>query len=324
MRFEPVTETPETRIRPQRISVGARLPAAFGGPRGIRPDQTAQTGGGSVDRLRALHLAFSGVSIVLGSRAPTYRIGGGVSEEVMLNLVVRGRRRFELGGRETEGGPGSAVVTPTPNSGAAWFEPGGRYLSLFAPDRAVRAGAPGVQLEGLRALAPTIPALKLLTSYVGGLMKEQVGVDRTSAAAIADHLVDLCALLLGAQGDAREQAELRGLRAAQRAGVIEAIRAGAAVPGFSLEIVAGQLGVAPRCVLDLLEEVGASFDAFVAARRLDVVRERLDDPAYDRMTVADLASSCGFADLKAFHRQFAARFGEPAAAVRSNRGKRRS
>ena len=49
------------------------------------------------------------------------------------------------------------------------------------------------------------------------------------------------------------------------------------------------------------------------------VRARLADPQFAGMTIPEIATACGFADLQRFRSQFVARFGDAPAAFRATR-----
>ena len=317
----------DDRIKPLWISIDEGLPEAITSAWKLRPEGSTPSdeAGGASDarRLRqsAVFLHVPDAALLSGGRASAYRWIKGKPEngraEFLLSLVLMGRRRFEQMGRDFEGRAGSAIFASNIEGGRFSFGADGRYLGVNVLAQSLHARVPNVEARLMQPIAPDSQALRLLSDYVSSLMKCDEGLDRDMARSVADHVVDLCALLLGARGDERALAETRGLRAAQKAAICAAIDAGAATPGFSAQAVAEQLGVPSRYVHFLLEQGGEGFGRLVAARRLALARARLADPRFGRMTVAEVASSCGFVDLQQFHRQFRARFGDAPSGFRA-------
>jgi AraC-like DNA-binding protein len=148
-----------------------------------------------------------------------------------------------------------------------------------------------------------------LKRYIETLRQLQGRPDPALGEHVEATLLDLIALILGAQGDSAEIARMRGLRAARLQEVLAAIRKGFADPLLSPARVALQLGVSPRYVNDLLQETGASFAERVMELRLQKARSMLGDRRHDRLKVIDIAFDCGFNDVSYFNRCFRRRFG---------------
>ncbi len=315
------------RIRPQRLFVGAEMPKAITSVWKLRRESQADAARGELEtvgaRPSALFLSLPGASFCSGARAAGY--GQEKSRfrteraELLLNFTLEGCCRVEQLGQDIESGKGVAVFTSSVESGRYSYQNQGRYLSVAVPATSLQDRIRNVESRLMQPTAPDSPPMRLLSAYVSTLMKSENGLDREVAHSVADHVADLFALLLGARGNERALAETRGVRAAQRSVIHEAIDAGAATPGFSAQTIAAQLGLSPRYVHFLLEEGGTGFGSLVAARRLVLARERLADPQFARMTIAEIAMACGFTDLQRFRLQFIARFGDAPSAFRVKR-----
>jgi AraC-like DNA-binding protein len=127
---------------------------------------------------------------------------------------------------------------------------------------------------------------------------------------IATTLIDLVALVLGANGDSADLARTRGLRAARLEDVFALIRKHYADPECSTAHVASKLGLTPRYVNDLLQETGVGFAERVTELRLQAARRMLADKSNDRRKVIDVAYAVGFGEVSYFNRRFRQRFGE--------------
>ena len=233
--------------------------------------------------------------------------------------MLHGGRRLDQMGRSHEGAEGSAFFASDIDNGVLTYEPDGLYVSVFLPTRALLARVPEAETRFMEPIAPDSQALRLLTSYVSALMKSAGGLDPAAAASVADHIVDLCALLVGAEGHQRELAEGRGLREAQRSQIAEAIEAGAATPGFTARTVARKLRLTEREVHDLLWEAGQSYSNLVNERKVEIARQRLGDPRSSGLSIEEIAFLSGFMDLKKFVRAFETRSGDTPSDFRSGR-----
>lgn len=126
---------------------------------------------------------------------------------------------------------------------------------------------------------------------------------------MAETIVDLVGLAIGAKGDAAEMAGVRGLRAARLSAITARIRDGFTDPGFAAASIARDLRLSLRYVHDLLQESGNSFSERVLALRLHRAREMLADSSFDHLRIGQIAYACGFSDVSYFNRSFRRRFG---------------
>lgn len=152
-------------------------------------------------------------------------------------------------------------------------------------------------------------ALRLLLSYLENTRDIDFAGSPQAASLYDDHLRDLLALALGAEGDARMVVEQRGGRAARRDAILKMIAAALADPELSIGVVAQHLGITPRYVNMLLEETGHSFSEHLLDKRLGQAAALLTDPRYREQKIAAIAFACGFGDLSYFNRTFRRRYG---------------
>jgi AraC-like DNA-binding protein len=127
----------------------------------------------------------------------------------------------------------------------------------------------------------------------------------------------LIVLALGARGDVRDLAEVRGVRAGRRAAILREIDANLNDPRLSAAILAHRLGITTRYVHQLFEEIGQTFSVYVLNIRLDRVAHVLREPRRANQKIAAIAFEVGFSDLSHFNRSFRRRFGETPTAVRT-------
>jgi len=159
-------------------------------------------------------------------------------------------------------------------------------------------------------------ARRLLFGYIGGTLRVPLETGSRAAELYGEHLVDLVALAIGAEGEAREIAEQRGARAARLAAIQRMISQQFGNPGLNAATIAVQLGVTPRYVHLLMEPTGRSFTQHLLDQRLEQAAALLRDPRRQDRQIADVARETGFTDLSHFNRVFRRRFGDTPSGVR--------
>jgi AraC-like DNA-binding protein len=135
--------------------------------------------------------------------------------------------------------------------------------------------------------------------------------------AMAQHILDLVGLCLGADKDAAHAAEQRGLAAARLDAIKADILHALGTSDLDLERVASRHRVSPRYVQHLFERAGTSFTSFVLEQRLRLAHRLLGDPINRWRKVSDIAAVSGFCDISYFNRAFRARFGATPTEVRT-------
>lgn len=209
----------------------------------------------------------------------------------------------------------------------AWLKPGDAYLvtscepQLFERHTSGEIFAVRVRRDDMAPLLQhaddhpgrTIPSgtqgLQLLHRYIG-LLDEFAPLEDTKTLALATgHVHDLLALALGAEGEARERAGQRGLRAAQLMIIKAHIERNLSHSDLSPDALAARFGMSARSIQRLFERDGTAFTEFLRERRLLFARRMLVSPRFDGRRIADIALDAGFADISYFNREFRRRFG---------------
>jgi len=318
----------DDRVGVRALTGDEDLPTSIASALNVRPesleisrDRGAERGGAAV-RSPTLLLDLPDATLMSGAGAATFRLNRGdhtnAGGRILLSLVVGGRRRFEQASRSHEGAAGSAVFVSDSEDGSL-RQTDGQYVSVFLPMQSVLKRAPQAEARLMQSIAPDLPPVRLFAAYASSLLKSADGLSHSFAAAAADHVADLCALMLGASGDERALAERRGVREAQRCRIAEAIEAGAATPGFTARSVAGRLGLTEREIHDLLWETGQSYTELVSDRRAAVAGARLADPRDAHLAIEEIAFLSGFMDFEKFNRAFEAQFGDTPEDYRAGR-----
>jgi len=83
-----------------------------------------------------------------------------------------------------------------------------------------------------------------------------------------------------------------------------------AEPDFGVNEIAALHGVSARTVQSVFAGEGDTVTRWMLRARLELARERLGSPAWERASVARIAYACGWRDASGFHRAFRERFGD--------------
>lgn len=141
-------------------------------------------------------------------------------------------------------------------------------------------------------------------------------LDAVANHAMAQHLVDLVSLCLGAGGDTAELARRRGVAAARLDAVKADILGRLAQADAGLATIAAAHGISTRYVQHLFELAGTSFTGFVLEQRLLRAYRFLRQPMNRRRKISTIAATVGFSDISYFNRAFKVRFGATPTDVR--------
>lgn len=154
----------------------------------------------------------------------------------------------------------------------------------------------------------SMPAARLLQNYAGSLLGDE-DIGAAEQALFASHIVDLAALMLGANRDAEQDAKKSGVRAARRRAIKADIAAQLTNPDLSLDWIARRHRLSNAYVRALFYDEGTSFTDYVLNERLDHARCLLLSPYLTDQNIATLALMAGFGDISWFNQSFRRRFG---------------
>jgi AraC-like DNA-binding protein len=157
---------------------------------------------------------------------------------------------------------------------------------------------------------PSNPVTRHLKQYLALVSHlDETDEDGRLGGFVERTLLELVALSLGATKDTEQLTPRRGLRSARVQLVLARMAAGFFDPGFSLRVVANELGLSERYIQDLLQETGTPFTARLLELRLQHARKMLSDARHDLLKISEIATACGFNEVPYFNRCFRRRFG---------------
>ena len=219
---------------------------------------------------------------------------------------------FRHCGREFTLRPGAIVLLKLDEPFfAADGASGKRFTNVHLPMTTLRAMVPDVENLVGRELEPG-GALSLTMDYGDMLLRHPEAVEEAGML-IANHLLDLAALGLGARGDLAVASQRGGLRAVRLKAVLDILQRRFTDPDFSAQKLAEAAGLSERYVNELLYDAGASFTTRLNELRM---RKAADLLVREERRISDIAFECGFNDLSYFNRCFRRRFGLTPTAAR--------
>lgn len=170
------------------------------------------------------------------------------------------------------------------------------------------AALPGLDEHPVRRIAPDVPALALLSSYVGMLRRDGPATDPLVAGRVASHITDLIAHAISTtkEGEPARQCATSAVRLREmKAYIVRNL----ARPDLSIVAVAAHHRLPLRYVQRLFQAEDITFTDFVLGERLAHARRLLIDPRLRDRPVGIIAHESSFTNHTYFDRAFRGRFG---------------
>jgi len=240
------------------------------------------------------------------------------NDDLFVALVQSGNAYHTQRGCDVELGPGDAIVCDNAYACEVYCATDLRFTSVIIRRSAMEKLLPSTDRLAGATLDRDDVARQLLFGYLGGTLDVESDGSGPAMQLYGEHIIDLVALALGAEGDAREFVEQRSVGAVRRVAILREIETRATDPGLNADTIASGLGITSRYLRLPLEETGRSFSQHVLEKRLDRAAGLLRDPRRDGYKVSAIAFECGFSDLSYFNRAFRRRFGETPSDARQN------
>ena len=223
---------------------------------------------------------------------------------IELFVPVNGTARVEQGSSRTVLGPGDMVLMDIDRPVMVWH--GGDFTGMTLIVPAARAEQRGLGrlrdtiLDGSRGLG------RIARDMLDGLREERTALDSVRFDAVAERLVDLVSLAgTTVEGPGAESTHRQDIEASIR----RYARDHVADPNLSARMIATGLGWSLRYVQAILRDAGTTPSELIRAERMALARTRLENPALQRHSIADIGRSCGFHSPSAFTAAFRHTFG---------------
>jgi AraC-like DNA-binding protein len=228
-----------------------------------------------------------------------------------VNLQLTGRNHFRTSRDETLRQPGDLTLNYCNQPFSIDILPGEPYsmIGLFFKKSAIADFLkPGIQIQNANlshhSLGPAlIGCLSVLNRrYLLASEQELASLYSASISLITASLAQDAGLI---EGIATDQTRVRdGLLSSIKSFIDDNLRDALLSPGMA----AVRFGISVRYLHKLFSATGESFSDYVLSRRLEQAKQDLRDPAYDRLSIAEIGYRSGFNDLSSFYRNFKTRF----------------
>jgi AraC-like DNA-binding protein len=269
--------------------------------------------------LPQLQLLSGALSAVRIERTREFLADG--NDDVALIINRAGLISAIARGREVTLREGDAVLINSGEMGVFDRLTAGGSFSIRIPRSVLSPLVVDLDDAVMRLIPRCASALRLLASYAGPLLEQDVLETPELQRLAVTHVHDLVALVLGATRDAGDVAHGRGRGAALLRAAKAFIVENSSTPSLSIGSVAQHLGVTPRYLQKLFETDGATFSNFLLGRRLARAHRMLTNPGFDASQVSAIAYDAGFGDLSYFNRNFRHRYGATPREVRKSRAR---
>jgi AraC-like DNA-binding protein len=259
---------------------------------------------------RAVHVDITksflpGLGILSGAVCGLRHGGRADADDLFFGLNVAGFGTIVQRGREITPGDGDAFVVNTAAGAFAAFRPEyARFVGLRVPRKIISPLVKDLGGDGLRLIPSATDSLKLLASYLGGLLSSRMLAAPETARLVVTHVHDLIALSLGATGDAIALADDRSIPAVRLRAIKSDIVANLEDERMTIGVIAARHRVTPRYVHRLFEREGITYTQFMLRQRLERAYRMLRDPRFAATNISSIAYEVGFGDLSYFNRAF--------------------
>jgi AraC-like DNA-binding protein len=252
------------------------------------------TGSGSLSPMRTRHIAELSDN-----------------DDLVLVVMKSGIGELNQYGRVATISDGDAVLAA--NGAPASFTglTPGRVINFRFRRDLLRPHVPNLDDLVARPITKNNRVLQLLVGYASVLNDQGELATAELRRAVAAHMHDLAALLLGGKAELQPGAEVargRGLRAARLQAVKKDILQRIAQSSLSVSEIARSQRISERYLSKLFASDGTTFTDFVREARLGRAHRMLIDPAQDHRPIHAIAYENGFGDLSYFNRTFRQRY----------------
>lgn len=231
------------------------------------------------------------------------------AQDDLLLILADSELVMRLPGREDQViRPGDGFLLSFARQMQLTIQGSGHIRSIRVPHRSIAAAAPHIGSAPALLLHRDTPALSLLSRY-SGLLEEEPLNGRAAQQMAARHLQELIALVTGASGDLRKQAEEASVAAARRLAVRAEIARNLGNTNLGIKGIALQQQVTPRHLQRLFAQEGTSFSDVLRQARVARARTLLEDPGNRNRTILSIALECGFPEASALNRAFRHEYG---------------
>jgi AraC-like DNA-binding protein len=186
---------------------------------------------------------------------------------------------------------------------------GSHFAAIRIPRSELLSICPTAEARLSRAIVDNEPLRETIARYYAFAADAAVRLDPIAQRLVAQHMIDLVALLLGTGPEETELATRRGYSAARLHAIEADIVDHLADGDLTIDSIAQRRGLSPKQIQRTFERNGKTFTEFVREQRLLRATRLLASPGNRGKKIAEIAFDAGFGDLSYFNRAFRERFG---------------
>ncbi len=243
------------------------------------------------------------------------------NDDVILYLHQAGSRTVSQLGREATIETGGAVLLSNAEASTTIVPDASRFACIAVPRKPMMALVPNLDDLLVRTLPADAGVLQLLENYLTVLEDARLAGTPGLQHAVANHIHDLVAVILGAVRDHFQIACRPGIRAARLHAIKADITTNFTDGDVSASALATRHRVTARYIHKLFEREGTTLSKFVLGQRLSHAHRMLTDPRSTGQTIGALAFAAGFGDLSTFNHAFRRHYGATPSEVRASCGR---
>jgi len=263
----------------------------------------------TVEVARVGALSFGAAHGTSGSFLRTRSLLSDGCDDFVLVTAVGGEVLTVQHGRTVELRQGEMCLMSLDDIAECGFAHGASFTALRVPRRQLMA----VCREAEDSLSRTLPDNSGLRDVVSGYFdlcaQTATALDAVSQDAMARHMTELVALLLGQRPDGSSDELRQGYRGARLQLVESQTLERLGDDHLTIDFIARQAGLTPKQVQRLFASKGTTFSEFVLEHRLLLAQRLLTARTSPREKISAVAANAGFGDLSYFNRSFRRRFG---------------
>jgi AraC-like DNA-binding protein len=238
-------------------------------------------------------------------------------EDSFLVLVQRdGETWIEQDGRSGWLKKGEFVLLDSNRAYTMRFPHRIHHEILKVPGKVLRESVRGPERFTSCAMSGASGVGRIFLNVLNTLHATADDLEESSAAGVADALVDLLSASIGSMSAASVQLP-KNLETYHRARVRALVRERLFDSDLSVEGIAAGVELSSRYVHRLFEDEPMTLSAWIWHERLEVARRALLSPTCRTRSLTDIAYSVGFKDPAHFSRLFKAKYGDSPSAFRS-------
>jgi AraC-like DNA-binding protein len=231
------------------------------------------------------------------------------SDDIVLVTAIDGKILAVQRNLHIELEPSQMCLLSLDHVGESTLGEGSGYTALRMPRRDLMAVYKDIEDRLARPVEASAAMREFVSGYSALCFEVGPALKLTSQQAMAQHMVELVALMMEARGDVPSPTSASQHGPARLQLIQAHVLKNLDDRGLSIAAVARQASMSPRQIQRLFEQTGSTFSEFVLEQRLQLACRLLVSVRGRSEKISTVAHDAGFEDTSYFHRSFRKRFG---------------